>query len=228
MFPKKGKVFRGANEREGNTTTYAELIARALRSELGNSHRAAKTVMHWTGASERTVKHWLSSHHGPGGDYLVVLMRQSDAVCEAILEAAGRHDAVLAARMLAAHGTMVEVMAMVERERKGPADGTLDDADRHAEPMNGGMDVRVNVIENDRVNPSPADGLNVRQRWFVAALAVERDVTAPDLARRWGVSEKTARRDIAALRRRGVIKFVGSFKRGRYRLTAMVKNGAVK
>jgi len=178
--------------------------------------------MRWTGASERTVKHWLAGRHGPGGAYLVVLMGESDAVFEAILEAAGRRDAVVAARMLAAHGTMVEVMAMVERERTGLAKGTPDGADRDAERVLAGTDVpendRVNVLENVPVNPSPADGLNARQRWFVAALEAGRDVTAPDLARWWGVSEKTARRDIAALRRRGVIEFVGSFRRGRYQL----------
>lgn len=138
------------------------------------------------------------------------------------VQAAGRHDAVVAARMLAAHGTMVEVMAMVERERTGPAKGTLAGADGHAERALAGTNVpenvRVNVLENVPVNPLPADGLNARQRWFIAALEAGRDVTAPDLARRWSVSEKTARRDIAALRRRGVIEFVGAFRRGRYQL----------
>ncbi len=218
MFPKKGKVFRRGNDREIDTTTYPELIAGALRSELGNSHRAAKTIMRWTGASERTVKHWLAGRHGPGGEYLVVLMGESDAMFEAVLEAAGRHDAVVAARILAAHGTMVEVMAMVERERTGPAKGTPVGADGDAVRALAG----TNVPENDRVNVlvnlSPADGFNVRERWFVAALEAGRDVTALDLARRWGVSEKTARRDIAALRRRGVIEFVGSFRSGRYQL----------
>lgn len=218
MFPKKGKVFPGGNDRENDTTAYPELIAGALRSELGNSHRAAKTVMRWTGASERTVKHWLAGRHGPGGEYLVVLMSESDAVFDAILEAAGRHGAVIAARMLAAHGTMAEVMAMVERERTGPANSTLGGADRDAERPLAGADVPENDRVNVPVNPLPADGLNARQRWFVAALEAGRDVTAPDLARRWGVSEKTARRDIATLSRRGVIEFVGSFRRGRYQL----------
>src|SRR5690606_38473638 len=117
MFPKKGNFLPGGNDRENGRMDYAAIIATALRTELGDSHRAAKTVMRWTGASERTVKHWLAGHHVPGGEYLIVIMRESAAVFETVLEAAGRRDAIIAARMLAAHGTMVEVMTMLERER---------------------------------------------------------------------------------------------------------------
>lgn len=216
MFPKKGNFFPGRNDRENGSPNYAALIATALRSELGNSHRATKTVMRWTGASERTVKHWLAGHHGPGGGYLIVLMRESEAVFEAVLTAADRRDAVVAARVLAAHGTMVEVMGLVEREHACMAADTPQDHDRNAERIAPNLD----VPENDRViiNRSCGGGLNPRQRWFIAALEAGRSVTALDLARRWSVSEKTARRDIAALRRRGVIEFVGSFRQGRYRM----------
>src|SRR3546814_18054196 len=78
--------------------------------------------MHWTGASERTAKHWLAGHHGPGGGYLIVLMRESEAVNEAVLTAAGRRDAVIAARMLAARSKMAEVTALVRQEVSGPAE----------------------------------------------------------------------------------------------------------
>ena len=50
------------------------------------------------------------------------------------------------------------------------------------------------------------------------ALAAGEEVRAVDLRRRWGVSEKTARRDVAALKDRGMIEFVGSLRMGRYRL----------
>ena len=85
MFPKTGKVFPGGNDRENGRTNYATMIATALRTELGDTHRATKTLMQWTGAGERTVKLWLSGVHGPGGEHLVVLMRESEAVFEAVL-----------------------------------------------------------------------------------------------------------------------------------------------
>lgn len=61
------------------------LIAIALRNELGGSRRTIKTIMGWTGASERTVKHWLSATHSPSGENLVKLARHSDEVFELVL-----------------------------------------------------------------------------------------------------------------------------------------------
>ena len=202
------------------------MIAQALRRELGSSHRATKTVMHWTGASERTAKHWLAGHHGPGGGYLIVLMRESDAVYEAILTAARRRDAVIAARMLAARGSVAEVMALVRREVSGPAEDTAMDLDQRAGRGGRGSDDRKNDRINDRINdrnrgpagPAPKERLNPRQRWYLEALAAGKEVRAGDLRRRWGVSEKTARRDVAALKDCGMIEFVGPPKTGRYRL----------
>ena len=70
MFPKTGNKL---HPRRLDSRTYARAIADALRTELGQSHRATKTLMKWTGASERTVKNWLSGAYGPSGDNLVQL-----------------------------------------------------------------------------------------------------------------------------------------------------------
>jgi hypothetical protein len=222
MFPKKGNFFPGGNDRENGSATYAAMIAQALRRELGISHRATKTVMHWTGASERTAKHWLAGHHGPGGGYLIVLMRESEAVYEAILTAAGRRDAVIAARMLAAHGKVAEVMALVQRDVTGPAEDRAVDLDQRADGGGRGSDDRKDDRIKDRnrgaTGHAPKEPLNPRQRWFLEALTAGREVRAGDLQRRWGVSEKTARRDVVVLKNRGMIEFVGPPKTGRYRL----------
>jgi len=222
MFPKKGNFFPGGNDRENGSARYAAMIAQALRRELGSSHRATKTVMHWTGASERTAKHWLAGHHGPGGGYLIVLMRKSEAVYEAVLSAAGRRDAVIAARMLAARSGVAEVMALVRREVSGPAEDTAMDIDQRASRGGRGSDDRKDDRINDRNRGSagltPKERLNARQRWYLEALAAGKEVRAGDLRRRWGVSEKTARRDVAALKDGGMIEFVGPPKTGRYRL----------
>lgn len=46
--------------------------------------------MHWTGATERTVKYWFSGERGPSGDHLIALARHSDAVLY-VVALAGRH-----------------------------------------------------------------------------------------------------------------------------------------
>lgn len=217
MFPKKGNFFPRGDDRESGAASYAATIATALRSELGHSHRATKTVMRWTGASERTVKHWLAGYHGPRGEYLIVLLRESEAVYEAVLAAADRRDAVGAARMLAAYGTMVEVMAIIERERVGPSKVGSMEPDQHGDLSELGTDDRKNDRNNVATDSSPEDGLNPRQRWYLEALAAGREVRAGDIRRQWGVSDKTARRDIAALKKLGMVEFVGSPRMGKHR-----------
>jgi len=75
---------------------YAAEISRALRKDLGYTHGAAKKVMRWTGASERTVKHWFAGSRGPGGLHLVCLIRNSEAVFQCFLNLSGRQSSIAA------------------------------------------------------------------------------------------------------------------------------------
>lgn len=96
MFHKTGNILPTARLR----SDYAATVAEALCEELGQSHRAVKTLARWTGASERTVKNWLSGTNGPSGDHLVELVRRSDIVLSALLGLAGRHELMVGARLL--------------------------------------------------------------------------------------------------------------------------------
>jgi hypothetical protein len=89
MFPKAGRKIP-ATFPNGGATAYADSIADVLRSELGDSHRAHKTLMRWTGANERTAKNWLSGVNGPSGEHLLRLVRNSDRVFECVLMLSGR------------------------------------------------------------------------------------------------------------------------------------------
>lgn len=89
MFPKAGRKIPAAFP-NGGSSAYAGSIADVLRSELGNSHRAHKTLMRWTGANERTAKNWLSGVNGPSGEHLLRLMKNSDRVFECVLMLASR------------------------------------------------------------------------------------------------------------------------------------------
>jgi hypothetical protein len=221
VLPKTGKRFPGGNDRENGGLGYAAIIAGALAKELGDTHRAAKVLMGWTGAGERTVKHWLAGLHGPTGDHLLVLMQESDAVFEAILAAINRRDAAIAARMLAAERSLQEVASLMQLEQvRPPVSDKL--AANGPEPGGArGPNDRENDRNRDRdhdrerVDASPRSSL--RQSWFLEVLRAGRRVGAAELAERWSISEKTARRDIANLKAIGVIEFFGSRRSGRYR-----------
>ncbi|MDF2143347.1 XRE family transcriptional regulator [Paenirhodobacter sp. CAU 1674] len=75
---------------DADQAAYRKAIADTLRRELGHTRQAIKTVMRWTGASERTAKYWLSGERGPSGEHLIRLAQHSDAVLITILTMAER------------------------------------------------------------------------------------------------------------------------------------------
>lgn len=108
MLPKKGKEFPREPEPK-----YAAVIAAALKRELGNTHRAIKTIMGWTGVNERTAKNWLSGASGPSGDHLVLLSQHSMTVFEAFALMAGRENSVAAMRLVNARDKLLEMLEVI-------------------------------------------------------------------------------------------------------------------
>ena len=86
VVPKMGTTVHLAADQ----ARYRRAIADALNRELGPTHQAIKTAMRWTGASERTVKYWLSGERGPSGEHLILLVQHSDALLLTILTMAER------------------------------------------------------------------------------------------------------------------------------------------
>ena len=114
MFPKKGKGFPGPGGTRAELD-YAASIATALRGELGDSHQAIKTVMRWTGATDRTAKNWVTGIRGPTGEHLISLARHSDAVFEVIIRAAGRESLLIALRLIDAREKLVAALEILDQ-----------------------------------------------------------------------------------------------------------------
>lgn len=89
-LPKAGNFLHQPALVNGTDAGYGTWIADALKRELGTTHRAVKSAMRWTGASERTVKYWFAGSRGPSGAHLIALARHSDAIMEVILRQSGR------------------------------------------------------------------------------------------------------------------------------------------
>ena len=113
MFPKKGNKFPEGSAPQ--CAEYASAIADALRTELGQSHRATKTLMRWTGASDRTAKNWLSGCCGPSGSHLIQLARESDIVLAALLGLAGRNRHMVGADLLEIRTALVNATALIDQ-----------------------------------------------------------------------------------------------------------------
>ncbi len=122
MFPKKGNVFPNADGEVRLEVNYRQTIAAALHRELGDTHRAVKTTMRWTGASERTAKNWIAGSHGPSGEHLISLMRHSDEVLAGILSLAGRGEAIAAVRLVEVRGRLKKALQSIDVAIDGDSD----------------------------------------------------------------------------------------------------------
>tara|TARA_E500000305_G_C3952830_1_gene203053 strand:- start:27 stop:383 length:357 start_codon:yes stop_codon:yes gene_type:complete len=67
-------------------------VGLALMAELGATRRATKTVMRWTGVSDRTARIWLHGQASPSGAHLVALAAASPAVMKVLLRLTGNAD----------------------------------------------------------------------------------------------------------------------------------------
>jgi hypothetical protein len=121
MLHKKGKRFPAL----GNPLTeraFAEALANALRVEFGNATNAASTIMRWTGASERTAKHWLAGTHGPTGTNLILLARQSASVRRCIHRMTGFPALALGESLILLRVALMQAVAEIDAMTDGKVD----------------------------------------------------------------------------------------------------------
>lgn len=114
MFPKMGKTFPDDDEGKVDRLKYQMAIAAALKRELGGSHQAIKIVMRWTGVSERTAKNWLTGFHGPAGEHLVELMRNSNEMLAVVLVLAGRGDLKIGAGLHETRENLLQLLNVLD------------------------------------------------------------------------------------------------------------------
>ncbi|WP_225011233.1 DeoR family transcriptional regulator [Novosphingobium percolationis] len=205
MLPKKGKMLHPWNGLAKSAKDYAELIAEALRLEHDDTHRSVKTIMRWTGASERSVKNWLSGEMGPSGYFLMRLCAQSLAARELVLEHLTELEVGFPPNIGAEFGseipdTILAPSAPIPLQPTGRAHANGD--------TNGDIIGDMHVTNNVP--------LNERQAWLLGRVASGDRCTFDDIVARWLVSDRTAKRDIAELKGRGLIRYSGSHRRGFY------------
>ena len=98
-----------------NLGSFPGAIAYALKSELGSTHQAVKTIRRWTGAGERTVKNWLAGISGPSGQHLVDLIRHSDEVLTVLLLLAGRQEVVAVQKVVDLRNKLAEMVEQINK-----------------------------------------------------------------------------------------------------------------
>jgi hypothetical protein len=96
-----------------DVAAFTREIGVALACSTSDSKAAAKTISAWTGANERTAKHWLAGHYAPNGYHLAALAHHSDEVLEAFLMLAGRRELLTRHRIRGARRKLEEAITIL-------------------------------------------------------------------------------------------------------------------
>jgi len=113
MFPKSGSKVPGRDTKPSEAD-YLREIREALRGELGGSRAATKTIMRWTGASDRTARNWMSGAAGPSGYHLICLARESNAILAVVLAMSGRAELALSTDIHAVEVALAKAAGALE------------------------------------------------------------------------------------------------------------------
>ena len=116
MVPNSGSKLRGAANGLSDAAL-AHMIGAALKTDLGGTRQATKTVMRWTHVSDHTARSWLNGHTSPSSLHLLELASQSDNVMGVILKATGHTSMELAHDLIAVERTLETALARVRHLR---------------------------------------------------------------------------------------------------------------
>jgi len=110
---KSGKSFPSDIGQNGQLA-YAEAIAGALKSDFGGEASTVKVVARLTATNERAVRNWLEAKNAPSGANLVILIRHSDAVLEAVLGLSGRHGILATGALFGLRDQLREIVEAID------------------------------------------------------------------------------------------------------------------
>ena len=166
----------------------AKIVARALREDFKNDSAAVKAIGGTTKISLRAIKNWYEGRSAPSAGHFLLLSRRSPTLLKFMIEQIGG-------------GELWDVFQLF-----------LDVYDKNdsviKHPIYRDIFVPINVPVK----------LNQRQKYFLILLKSGKKGTAEDIANRWQVTVKTAKRDILKLKDAGRIRFDGARKTGHYKI----------
>ena len=113
MLQKMGKGFP-TGKNHISEAQLAELVANALKAQLGAVKNGANTIERWTGVSNRTAKNWLAGTHAPSAAHLIQLSKYSDHVLHTLLLVAGRPVLSLGTNLMTLKQNLIEVVETID------------------------------------------------------------------------------------------------------------------
>lgn len=188
-FTKIDPLFPGLNE-EITNEKLAEIVAYSLQKDFGQYTSTIKTIGQTTGANLRTIRNWHDGLKVPSSLHFVQLLQVSPTLRKWLLSHLFGEDFWDDYRLIKG----LECRSFnAMKTQPGDVKNT-----QNCDPI------------NDPIN------LNERQKWFLLKLKSDQNIGAEDIVRRFAVSLSSAKRDIADLKEKRIIRFHGSRKTGYY------------
>lgn len=183
------------------------IVSGCLVRDFAEYGDAIKRISRYISAEPRMVKNWYAGRNSPSASHLLQLAGISSSLRNFILCELGA----------GIHPDVPEgVEAVIARSKPCPEN-------RHSSKINSAIlkysELHYKSKFSMKTLPDTPAGPNQRQRWFISALQGGHRLKAPDLAIHWQVSLRTAKSDIAGLRKMGLIRFTGARKDGEYQVT---------
>ena len=173
----------------------ALLVAKILRAEHLQSDAVVKRIARATGANTETVKKWYNGQNAPSAAHLITLMRTYPSIYQTVMG-----------------------LAELIRPDPGPCGGPSLSPNGIKSEIYTDNFVGINVLV-----PLALKGkLNERQLWFLGRLQQKETVRGNDIALVWGVTARTAERDVAALVAVDLVFYRGPRKIGKYQLRPLL------
>ena len=184
-FPSQIRVF--------SDKILSKIIAISLRHDFDCGESAIKKIGRKTGANLRAIRNWYEAKNTPSTKHFLALTQVSPTLCQWVLE-----------EVIVPHSeTIIDQIFDEKVEPKSEQDSVQ----KHPSitDIHVGINVGINV---------PRKNLGVRQEWFLVQLRNGRQSSAQDIATHFRVKIRTAERDIAELKNKGYITYVGSRRSG--------------
>lgn len=174
-------------------------ISQALRQDYSELTSAVKRIGRITGAHPRAIRNWYEGRNVPNSTHLMMLAQCSPNVLRVLLELIGR-------------GDLAEFISRDFFPTSKPLQGAniSNPAKNYGERF-----FTINVITTREI----AAKLNQRQLWFLGLLQAGREAKPSDIVSAWGVTLRSAKSDLARLRKLRLIRFIGARRNGCYILS---------
>jgi hypothetical protein len=171
----------------------AKMVSLALQKDFPKTKLAARAIATEIDVNFDAIKRWYNGLNTPISGHFLALMKVSPSLFISVLKEVGRED-VLCEILLNSEGS-----------------------EKESHCQNGNTpNAKSGPINGPRNRESP-DSL-LRQKWFVDQIRESRTPSISSIMDYWKVSRRKAKWDIASLKNRGTIAFVGAKKNGRYLL----------